>query len=290
MSYADVNYFEICKTVIQDGEMQYNERTGKACMTYLGDSKKYDLRKGFPLLTTKKIATNQLVSELIGFLRGVDNAKDFRELGCTLWDANANVSPDWLNNPNRKGEDDLGRIYGVQARGWRGPNGEKTDQLRNAIDKIKNRVDDRRLIVTHWNPGEIAEMALPPCHMMYQFGIVGDRLDMCFYQRSCDLPLGVPFNIASYALLLHIVARITGLQPGVLTHFMWNIHIYEDQLETLITKQLSKDRDPMQYDAPTLVISDRLQTLEDFETLASVQDFTFENYNHYPFIKFEFSA
>ena len=541
-------YLKLMQKIIKEGSVKYNERTGKNCYFYQGDMCQYDLSTGkFPALTTKKLFMRQMIAELLGFIRAYDNAKDFRDLGCNFWNANANESEHWLGNPNRKGEDDLGRIYGVQARNkqtffavkpkifkkpesqtiplpefedvspnfnsnlsgfvgkeihsnksgkfliidekrtpsshflftikfedtgfvkknvqksaivngnvrdpykpsicgvaaygqpedkelakilkksWRdmiyrcysekrkmnsfwyydkeifvddrwllfenfvrdfknidrwelklehpdeysldkdlycsnkysvetcvwaskkeqninttqakkfkatSPEGveyfecglsnfcEKhnlnrrsaemalknnvdlngwkfeqynseneeyririDDQLAHAIAKIKHNPSDRRIIVDHWNPNELHLMALPPCHLTYTFGIRDGHLDMCMYQRSCDVPLGVPMNIASYALLLQIVAQITGLKPGVFTHFLWNIHIYEDQME------LSKEqvqREP--YEAPTLWINPEISSLHDLETWVTPNDFKLENYQHHPKINFPFSA
>lgn len=283
----DSEYLRIVNNILDNGTWQMNERTGKRCLFYHGDMMKFDLSSGhFPLLTTKQMKYKSMIGELIGFLRGVNNAKDFRDLKCKFWDANANESVHWLENPNRKGEDDLGRIYGVQARDWKKSDGSSVDQLRIVVDKLSRGIDDRRLIVSHWNVGELDKMALVPCHMTYQFGIRDGHLDLCMYQRSCDVPLGIPMNIASYALLLNIVAKMTGLKPGIFTHFMWNIHIYEDQIEN-IKKQVI--REPL--DAPKLVINDGrdLNTVDDLDKL-EVDDFNFINYNHQGEINFPFSA
>jgi thymidylate synthase len=278
-------YLRILRNAVDSTSVRHNERTGKRCHFYHGDMMKFDLSDGdFPVLTTKKMAVKAMVGELLGFIRGVDNAKDFRDLKCNFWNANANETVDWLENPNRKGEDDLGRIYGVQARDWTAPDGTKVDQLRTVIDKIQNRVDDRRLIVTHWNPGEVPLQALPPCHMTYQFGIDGDVLDLCMYQRSCDVPLGIPMNIASYALLLRLVAQITGMGAGVFTHMMWNIHVYDDQLEGCHT-QLA--REP--FDPPKIWINPEIKTLEDLETWVTPDDFKLIDYKYHDAIKYPFS-
>ena len=281
MSNFEMQYLNLIKTIIE----QNNVRTGKNCYFYHGDMMKFDLSDGtFPLLTTKKMAYKSMVGELIGFIRGVDNAKDFRDLKCNFWNANANETVDWLNNPNRKGEDDLGRIYGVQARDWQQPNGDSVDQLKMAIDKLSQGIDDRRLIVSHRNPGEIALQALPPCHMFYQFGIRNGHLDLCMYQRSCDVPLGVPMNIASYALMLLLVARITNLKSEEFTHFLWNIHIYEDQYDDVF-QQL--ERKP--YDPPKMIIDPNIKTLEDIETWVTPDHFKVVDYKYHEPIKYAFS-
>jgi thymidylate synthase len=282
----DETYSGLVRDVLDNGFMKYNKRTGKGCLTLHGAMAKYNLSYGeFPALTTKKLLIKPMIGELLGFIRGVDNAKDFRELGCNFWNENANTSKHWLENPNRKGEDDLGRIYGVQARSWVSKDGEVVDQLKNVLDKISERDDNRRLIVNHWNPGELDEMALPPCHTKYQFSIRGEYLDLTMDQRSNDLPLGTPMNIASYSLLLLIVCQITGMSPGVLTHFMVDAHIYEDQID-LIKEQIK--REP--YNPPRLVMNKNIKTLEDIETWVTHEDFEIVNYDHHPAIKFPFSA
>lgn len=302
MNNFDAEYHRIAQNVIDNGFWKLNERTGKNCLTVLADMAKYDLSAGyFPAVTTKKLYLKQMIGELLGFLRGVTSAKDFRDLGCNFWNANANESKHWLENPNRKGVDDLGRVYGAQARDWRGYKFVeahnagyewvpasfepfRVDQLKIAVDKITKKNDDRRLIVSHWNPAEADQMALLPCHMFYQFGIRGDYLDLGMFQRSCDVPLGVPMNIASYALKLMLIAQITGLKPGIFTHFMWNIHIYEDQLDG-IKEQLS--RTPFQ--APKIWINPEIRSLEDLETWVTPSDFKLLDYEHHPAINFPFA-
>jgi len=191
-----------------------------------------------------------------------------------------------LSLARRLGHDDLGCIYGVQARCWRTVNNTACiDQLQGVVDKLKQGVDDRRLIVTHWNPGELNMMSLPPCHLLYQFGIENDRLNMSMYQRSCGLPLGVPFNIAGYAWLLSVVAHITGFKPGVFTHFMHDIHIYENQLNGLV-EQL--ERKP--YPLPSLYVNSKIKTLEDLETWVTPDDFELINYVHHPAINYPFAV
>lgn len=547
----DSEYMKIVNRVMKKGTWKLNERTGKKCLFYHGDMMKFDLSSGhFPLLTTKKMLYKAMIGELIGFLRGVNNAKDFRDLRCNFWNANANESKHWLGNPNRKGEDDLGRIYGVQARdrqsffkmeikkfkkpiyqklkytkkdmcnvdytnnssglvghnlhstnggdfkviketrtdtsnlvfdvqflnsghvlknvqksqllkkkqisikdpyhpsicgiaaignptnkeyakllekpwremitrcysdktrlnskwyrdkdifvedrwllfenfvedftyidrwelklefpkeysldkdfycsnmyslktciwaskreqnintlqakkfkaispdneiyyecgvanfcekhdlnrrsvemalanetmikGWRFENLQDDDnytyririddQLAHCIAKIKHNPSDRRMIVDHWNPNELHLMALPPCHMNYSFGVRDGYLDMNMYQRSCDVPLGIPMNIASYSLLLILIAKITGLKPGVFTHFMWNIHIYEDQYEQIKTQIGRKP-----FEAPTIKINRDITSLDDIENKLEIDDIEFINYEHHDAIKFAFS-
>lgn len=293
-NYFDQEYLNLCKNILDDGYMEYNERTGKNCLKIHGAMMKFDLSEGmFPLLTLRKMHTKGIFSELLGFIRGYDNASQFRNIGCNLWNANANKSKHWLENPNRIGKDHLGRIYGVQARDWQSydilNSGNKiqvnsTDQLKIVVDKLTNNIDDRRLIVTHWNPGELNKMALPPCHMFYQFGLRGDVLDLAMYQRSADVPLGVPSNIASYALLLLLVARITNKKPGIFTHMLFNCHFYEDQIDKV--KELVQR--PM-FNAPQIQIDENIKSLIDLETWVTTDNFKLIDYKHGAPIEFPFS-
>lgn len=282
----DTEYHNLVSRVLSKGAWVENNRTGKGCLTLIGEKCSYDLSKGkFPALTSKKLYMNSMIGELLGFIRGVDNAFDFRSLQCGFWDANANESVDWLANPNRKGRDDLGRIYGVQARNWINRHGESYDQLAVVVDKLTDNIDDRRLIVTHWNPGELDEMSLPPCHDFYQFHLIDGELSLSMYQRSNDVALGTPMNIASYALLLLLIGQITGHRVGKFTHFMGDVHIYEDQHD-LIKEQIL--REP--YSPPNLMINPEIEYLKDLETWVSHSDFALVNYDHHPAISFPFAA
>lgn len=283
----DEEYIRVAKKCLSEGFPKVNDRTGKFCHTIHGEAMLFDLSKGyFPLLTIKKTLIRPILGELVGFLRGCSSAAEFRALGCNLWNQNANESIDWLNNPNRKGEDDLGRIYGVQARSWRSSTGIVVDQLANVVRHIKQKVDNRRLVVTHWNPGELTEMSLPPCHMFYQFHIREGYLDLSFYQRSCDLPLGVPFNIASYAALLCLIASMCNLTPGKLSHFMGDVHIYEDQMETFSELINDRAKYPI-YSPPQYFINAAiLNNLNDIK----LDSLEVVNYQSGPFVKMAFSA
>lgn len=286
MKKYDCEYLRVGKKILSDGNWATNQRTGKKCLTLIGDMMKFDMSDSlqFPLLTTKKMSIRPVVAELLGFIKGYDNAADFREEGCKIWDANANESVHWLENPNRKGEDDLGRIYGVQARSWNGPHGP-VDQLDNCVEELTKGNDTRRLIVNHWNPGELEQMALPPCHLLYQFCLSKpDTLDLVLYQRSCDFPIGIPFNIASYCVLLRVIANITGLKVGTFTHFMSNIHIYEDQLD-MFKEQLTRIPKP----SPTLLFPD-VSSLAQLEDDFSASDFVISGYEPHSSIKYPFSA
>lgn len=282
----DAEYHRLGNKILSDGFWKTNKRTNTKCLTIHGEMCTYHLESGhFPALTTKKLILKAMIGELLGFIRAADNASEFRALGCNFWDANANETEGWLNNPNRKGVDDLGRIYGVQGRHWINRHGKSFDQLQEIIDKLNDRVDDRRLIMSYWNPGEIDEMALPPCHDFYQFHIRGQVLDLSMYQRSNDVPLGTPMNIASSSLLLMLVAQITGFRPGKFTHMMGDIHLYENQIE-LFKDQMS--REP--FAPPRLIINPSIKTLKDLETWVTYDDFQLKNYEHHPLIKFPFAA
>lgn len=291
-------YLDLLIHVLAKGKYHEN-RTGIPTLRVTGTMLSFDMDDGFPAMTTKHLAFRQVVGELLGFIRGYQNAKAFRELSCTIWDANANENIAWLNNPNRRGVNDLGRIYGAQWRNYRGASRDivhrSTDQLMTAIREILTNPTSRRIIVSAWNPIEIDEMALPPCHVLHQYHVNPDigGLSMTMYQRSCDLFLGVPFNIASYALLLHLVARVTGLRADNLTIFLADAHIYGNHLEQVKT-QLCREPFPL----PTLwirggrldtsgvgKIADRVElAIHQLEHLTP-QDIDLLDYNHYPAIK-----
>lgn len=278
-------YLRLCQRALTEGEWKEN-RTDNSTIGYIGDFCKYDLNDGFPAVTTKKLAFKTCVGEMLGFLRGYTSAEQFRELGCKVWDANANENKEWLANPLRQGEDDIGRIYGAQARRWYDfLDDTGIDQLKNAINDLSKGIDNRREIITHWNPGEIKMMSLPPCHLLYQFSIQGDKLCLSMYQRSCDLPLGVPFNIAGYAWLLSVVAQICNLEVGTFNHFLVDIHIYENQVD-LMRKQLKR----VPHKLPTLWINPDIKTLQDLETWVTTKDFELIDYEHYDAINYPFSV
>lgn len=235
-------YLDLVQRIFAEGEMRSN-RTGTATLGVFGGTFTHDLLDGFPLLTTKKMALKNVAAELAGFVAGVTSAAAFRALGTKIWDQNANEEPGWLANPHRAGENDLGRIYGAQWRGWCSPAYDEggmlcgvghTDQLQNLIDGIKRDPYGRRHIVTAWNPGELNRMALPPCHILFQCYVrQGGFLDVQMHMRSTDVFLGLPYNIASYAMLTHLIAILTGLLPGRLMLTFGDLHIYEDHLEQM---------------------------------------------------------
>ena len=246
-------YLELLERVYTTGKDLTNKRTGEVTRRLLGQHVTYDLTQGFPVVTTKFLAVKSCIGEMIGFMRGYDNAADFRALGCQVWNANANENEQWLKNPYRKGTDDLGRIYGVQARNWRVPSPVlnetygiypllKVDQVKNLLDKLRAYNDDRRLIVSHWNPAELNMGALPPCHLLYQCSIDEDELFMSLYIRSNDLFLGNPFNTAGYAWLTYFLAHMSGLKPGGLSIYMHDAHIYHNHFEAVETQLSRKDQ------------------------------------------------
>lgn len=277
------NYLNLLERTLNEGIRQKN-RTGIDTFRIEGAMLEFDLRLGFPAVTTKKLAFKSVVGELLGFIRGYSNAADFRALGCNIWDQNANENEQWLNNYHRKGADDLGRIYGVQWRRWRSPFGWDIDQFSKALHKIQVTPEDRRNIVTAWNPGELDQMALPPCHIMHQYicDPTSREISMTMYMRSCDMFLGVPFNIASYALLLSIVAQATGYKPKKLVMFLADVHIYENHVDA-VKEQLT--REP--YPHPYLKISDFSKVPDPLESILLLEprDFILVDYEYHPAIK-----
>lgn len=279
------SYLSLMRQVLTEGTRQQN-RTGIATLSLPGAMLQFDLAKGFPAVTTKRLAWKQVVGELLGFIRGCTDAADFRALGCTIWDQNANENASWLNNQFRTGTDDLGRIYGAQWRAWPMADGHHFDQLATAMKILVCDPESRRNIVMAWNPAELHQMALPPCHVLFRLSVNQEtmELNLSMYQRSCDLFLGVPFNIASYALLNHMIAHAVGLMPGKLTMFLDDVHIYENHIEQ-VQEQLS--REPTEL--PALVFSQKFQELEGkgMATLTSAtpEMFILADYNPHPAIK-----
>ena len=272
-------YIELCKRALACKPKP--NRTGIDARGFQSAMMQFDLAEGFPIVTTKKVNYRTCFAEMLGFWRGYDSAAHFRELGCSVWDANANENKTWLNNPYRRGEDDLGRVYGVQARDW----AREVDQLRVIYDALLQRIDNRRLIVTHWNPGELDVQALPPCHLLYQFGLDGERLNMLMYQRSCDLALGVPFNISGYAWLLCVMARITGLVPGMFTHVLWDVHVYENHVAKL---QEQIERLPLPL--PRELVFEGEWGWDEMETTVTPDHFTLPDYFAHDPIKYDMAV
>lgn len=279
-------YLNLCQRVINEGKWVYNERTGTRCLTVIGVSFTYDMSEmKLPVITTKKVFWKPAIAEMLGYLRGYDNAAQFRALGTKTWDANANDNQTWLANPHRKGTDDMGRVYGVQGRGWVSPDGTVIDQLRKIVNNLSQGKDDRREILTFWNPGEMNLGCLAPCLYEHIFSVLDGTLYLTSMQRSSDLPLGMPFNQIQCAWLLAVIAQITGLKAGTATHHIINAHIYENQLE-LMKGQVTRTPLPL----PELKINPKIKTLEDLETWVTLDDFELVGYEHHPAIKYPFSV
>jgi len=279
-------YLNLVDRLLTEGKWITNKRTGKRCLTIINADLEYDVSDGtLPVLTTKQMAWKPAIAEMLGYLRGYTSAADFRDIGCNTWNANANENQDWLNNPFRKGEDDMGRCYGAQGRDWKNPEGRSVDQLYNLYLHLKNGIDNRSEIMTFLNPGERDRACLNSCMHTHTFSILEDKLYLTSYQRSCDVPLGVPFNMIQVAWLLMIMAQITKLKPAICYHKLVNVHVYEDQLETLV-KQLTRGPFPL----PKLKINPNIRTLNDLETCVTLDDFELINYQHHPKINFPFSV
>lgn len=280
-------YLDLCRRVIDEGEWVENSRTGKRCLTVINADLEYDVEGNqFPLVTTRKSFWKAAIAEFLGYLRGYDSAEQFRLLGAKTWDANANENDSWLNNPYRKGADDMGRVYGVQGRGWKTPEGNTVDQLKKLVDNLSAGIDDRGEIMTFYNPGEFHMGCLRPCMHTHNFSLLGGKLYLTSYQRSCDVPLGLCFNQIQVFTFLKLMAQITGHLPGKAYHKIVNAHIYEDQVELMRDVQLKRDPFP----SPTLSINPDIKTLEDLETWVTLDDFVVEGYQHHDPIQYPFSV
>ncbi len=255
-------YLELLDHVLTTG-VRKADRTGTGTRSVFGYQMRFDLADGFPLVTTKKLHVRSIVHELLWFLRGETNVQYLREHGVTIWD-------EWAD-----ADGELGPVYGKQWRNWQSAEGA-VDQMREVVGAIKTNPDSRRLIVSAWNVGEIDQMALPPCHLLFQFYVAEGRLSCQMYQRSADVFLGVPFNIASYALLAMMVAQATDLQPGDFVHTLGDAHLYENHLEQA---QLQLTRQPRPL--PTMRLNPAVTDLFSFQ----FEDFTLENYDSHPHIK-----
>lgn len=248
-------------------------RTGVDSRAVFGMQMRYDMKDGFPAMTTKKLAFNAVKAELLWFISGSSDVKELQKLGCHIWDANADADY-W--KPKARFQGDLGRVYGVQWRSWRGPDGKEIDQLAGVIERIKENPNDRRIIMSAWNPGELDEMALPPCHTFCQFFVSQGKLSAHMYQRSCDMFLGVPFNIASYSLLLHMIAQVTGLMPGEFVHTLGDAHIYHNHFDQ-VKEQLKRKPLPL----PRLWLNPKIKNIDDFK----IDNIKLVDYKHHPAIK-----
>lgn len=280
-------YLDLCQRIIDEGTWIANERTGKRCLTVVNADLSYDVANNkFPIITTRKSYWKAAIAEIIGYIRGYDNAADFRALGTKTWDANANENQVWLNSPHRKGEDDMGRVYGVQGRSWQKPDGSHLDQFKKIINNLSQGIDDRGEILSFYNPGEFDLGCLRPCMHTHTFSLLNDTLYLTSYQRSCDVPLGLNFNQIQVFFLLQIVAQITGHKAGTAYHKIVNAHIYEDQLELMRDVQLK--REP--FESPQLKINPDIKTLEDLETWVTMDDFEVIGYQCHDPIKYPFSV
>ncbi len=240
------------------------DRTGIGTKSIFGHQMRFDLSEGFPLLTTKKVHLKSIIYELLWFIKGDTNISYLKEHGVSIWD-------EWAD-----ANGDLGPVYGKQWRSWQAPDGRSIDQLSQVIETIRNNPDSRRMIVCAWNPSDVDNMALPPCHCFFQFYVVDGRLSCQLYQRSADTFLGVPFNIASYALLTMMIAQVCGLKPGEFVHTTGDTHIYRNHFEQ-VREQLSREPRPL----PRMKINPEVKSIFDFK----YEDFTLEGYDPWPAIK-----
>jgi len=274
-NHPEHQYLDLLQDILDNGADRM-DRTGVGTRAVFGRELRFRMRDGFPAITTKKLAFKSVVGELIGFIRGYDNASQFRALGCKVWDQNANENAQWLANPHRKGTDDLGMIYGVQWRKLPMPDGSTKDQLAELIQKLKTNPTDRRLIVWAYNPAFLDRMALPPCHMGFQCFVDGNRLSLKMEMRSADTFLGVPFNVASYALLLHLLAQVTNLVPDEIILSLGDTHIYSNHFEA-IAEQLH--RNPLPW--PALRLNPDIDDIDDFQP----SDIVLDGYVSHPAIR-----
>lgn len=258
-----VQYLDLLQRVLKEGKPK-DDRTGTGTYSIFGAQVRFDLRKSFPLLTTKKLHRKSIIHELLWFLKGDTNIGYLNDNGVRIWD-------EWADE---KG--DLGRVYGAQWCDWRAPDGQSINQIDEVIEQIKSNPDSRRLIVSAWNVGELDQMALAPCHAFFQFYVRDGELSCQLYQRSADLFLGVPFNIASYAVLTLMVAQVTGLKPGEFVHTFGDLHLYSNHLEQA-KEQLA--REPREL--PIMKLNPEVKNIHDFV----YEDFTLENYDPHPHIK-----
>ncbi|MFM1652197.1 thymidylate synthase [Brevibacillus sp. B_LB10_24] len=256
-------YLDLCNRILTEG-VKKEDRTGTGTLSVFGHQMRFDLGEGFPLMTTKKLHTRSIIYELLWFLQGSTNVRYLQENGVRIWN-------EWADE---NGE--LGPVYGKQWRSFSGADGKTVDQIGWVVDEIKRNPDSRRLIVSAWNPTEIDQMALPPCHCLFQFYVSEGKLSCQLYQRSGDTFLGIPFNIASYALLTHMVAHVTGLRPGEFVHTIGDAHLYLNHLEQ-VREQLTRTPFPL----PTLKLNPRVKSIFDF----TFEDIEIVGYEAHPHIK-----
>ena len=256
-------YLDLLQYILDTG-VQKHDRTGTGTISTFGYQMRFDLQKGFPLVTTKKVHTKSIIHELLWFLKGETNIQYLKENGVSIWN-------EWANETG-----ELGPVYGKQWRSWEGKDGKVIDQISDLVKQIKNNPDSRRLIVSAWNVTELPEMALMPCHTLFQFYVANGKLSCQLYQRSADVFLGVPFNIASYALLTLMIAQVCDLKPGEFIHTFGDVHIYNNHIEQ-VKLQLSRTPFPL----PTLNLNPSVKNIFDFK----FEDFALENYQSHPPIK-----
>ena len=256
-------YQQLLQFILDNGT-QKTDRTGTGTISYFGYQMRFNLSEGFPLVTTKKVHLKSIIYELLWFLRGETNIKYLKENGVSIWN-------EWADESG-----ELGPVYGKQWRSWEGANGEVIDQISDAIKQIKNNPDSRRIIVSAWNVAELPKMALMPCHSLFQFYVADGKLSCQLYQRSADVFLGVPFNIASYALLTMMMAQVCDLEAGDFIHTFGDVHIYNNHIEQV---KLQLSRKP--YPLPTMKLNPSVKNIFDFK----YEDFTLENYQFHPAIK-----
>lgn len=256
-------YLDLMQRILKEGASK-EDRTGTGTLSVFGHQMRFDLSKGFPMVTTKKLHLRSIIHELLWFLKGDNNIKYLNDNKVTIWD-------EWADENG-----DLGPVYGVQWRSWKGADGKTHDQIKSLIDGLKNNPDSRRHIVNAWNVAEVENMALPPCHTMFQFYVANNKLSCQLYQRSADVFLGVPFNIASYALLTMMVAQVCGYEPGEFVHTFGDAHIYSNHIDQC---NLQLSRTP--YELPTMKINPEVKDLFEF----TFEDFEIVNYQCHPHIK-----
>jgi len=256
-------YLNLLETILEKG-VKKEDRTGTGTTSVFGHQMRFDLSEGFPLVTTKKLHLKSIIHELLWFLDGDTNIKYLTDNGVRIWN-------EWADENG-----DLGPVYGAQWRSWKGANGQTIDQITQVIDQIKNNPDSRRMIVSAWNVGELDQMALMPCHAFFQFYVADGKLSCQLYQRSADTFLGVPFNIASYALLTMMIAQVTGLKVGDFVHTLGDAHIYSNHMEQ-VNLQMSRETRKL----PTMKINPDVKSIFDFK----FEDFELEGYDPHPHIK-----
>jgi thymidylate synthase len=263
--HQEYQYLNLMQKVLSEGTSK-EDRTGTGTFSIFGHQMRFNLKDEFPLLTTKKVHTKSIIHELLWFLKGSSNISYLKEHNVSIWD-------EWADD-----QGELGPVYGVQWRSWPGPNGESIDQISNLINMIKTNPNSRRLLVNAWNVALVDQMALPPCHTMFQFYVAKGELSCQLYQRSADIFFGVPFNIASYALLTLMVAQVCGLKPGEFIHTLGDAHLYSNHIDQA---KLQLSREPKPW--PVMKLNPAVNDIFDFK----FEDFTLENYDPHPAIKGE---